>query len=53
VKRDSANNHSEPLKFYLKHNFQIKRVLHQIFALVNLKFSVVSYLIKIGEFRGA
>jgi len=37
ARRGSANNPSGPLEFYLKHNFQIKKILDQNFVLVGLK----------------
>jgi len=37
ARKDSANNPSGPLEFYLKHNFQVKKILDQNFVLVKLK----------------
>jgi len=37
TRKDSANNPSRPLEFYLKHNFQIRKILDQNFVLAGLK----------------
>ena len=37
ARKDSANNPSGPLEFYLKHNFQIRKILDQNFVLISLK----------------